>query len=66
MGRRINLDFAIGIGYIDGTYHEYLPIDGCYVWQCTKQRRWFGPTKAEVSLVWRIGRGTDFRKGGKR
>ncbi len=66
VGRRINIDFAIGIGYMGGTYHEYLPIDGCYVWQCTKQRRWFGPTKAEVSLVWRIGRGTDFRKGGKR
>lgn len=55
--RRFNLDFVLGFGYLGGEYKEYLPIDGCYVWQATKQRRWFGPTKAEVSLVWLIGRG---------
>ena len=27
-------------------------MDDCKVWQATKNRRWFGPTKAEVSLVW--------------
>ncbi len=55
--RRINLDITLGLGYLGGEYKEYLPIDGCYVWQKTKQRRWFGPTKAEISLVWLIGRG---------
>jgi|GEM_PF-6135277 len=38
-------------------YKEYLPQDGHYVWQSTKRRHWIGPTKAEISLVWLIGRG---------
>ena len=67
IAKRLNLDFAIGIGYLGGKCYEYLPVDNHYVWQTTKQRRWFGPTKAEVSLVWLIGRGnTNEGKGGKR
>lgn len=65
--RRLNLDFTIGLGYLGGEYKEYLPIDDCYVWQCTKQRNYFGPTKLEVSLVWLLGRGNyNPQKGGKR
>lgn len=64
---RLNIDFSIGIGYWGGIYHEYIPIDNCYVWQCTKQRHWFGPTKAEISLVWLIGKGNfNKKKGGVR
>ncbi len=57
IGKRLNLDFVIGLGYHWGEYKEYLPIDGHYVWQATKNRSYFGPTKAEVSLVWLLGRG---------
>lgn len=65
--KRLNIDFTVGIGYLGGEYKEYIPIDQCYVWQATKQRRWLGPTKAEISLVWLIGCGNDNRKkGGKR
>lgn len=67
IGRRLNLDFGIGIGYLGGEYREYTPQDGHYLWQRTKKRHWFGPTKAEVSLVWLIGRGNyNEKKGGKR
>ena len=67
LGRRLNLDFGIGIGYLGGEYKKYDPIDGHYVWKETKQRHWFGPTKAEVSLIWLIGRGNyNEKKGGKR
>lgn len=67
VARRLNIDFTVGVGYWGGTYYEYKPVDGCYVWQSTKQRHWFGPTKAEVSLVWLIGRGNcNKEKGGKR
>lgn len=67
VARRLNLDCSIGVGYSEGTYHEYTPVDDCYVWQSTRQRRWFGPTKAEVSLVWLIGRGNhNSSKGGRR
>ncbi len=69
IGKRLNLDFVIGVGYMGGKYHEYLPEDDCYVWQVTKQRNWFGPTKAEISLVWLWGHGNfnrnKIKKGGK-
>jgi hypothetical protein len=44
-----------------------LPIDDCYVWQTTKNRRWFGPTKLEVTLVWLLGRGNyNAEEGGEK
>ena len=49
IARRLNLDFNIGLGY---------------VWQATKNRQFFGPTKAEVSLVWLIGCDNYNRKKG--
>lgn len=52
IGKYLNLDCSIGMGYLGGRYKEYLPQDDCYVWQATKNRRWVGPTKAEVTLVW--------------
>ena len=74
IGRRLNLDFSIGIGYLGGEYFEYVPKGWCethqrecYLWQATRQRRWFGPTKAEVSLVWLLGHdNVNTKKGGKR
>lgn len=64
---RMNLDFTVGVGYHSGEFYEYLPIDGCYVWQATKHRQYIGPTKCEVSLVWLIGCDNYNReKGGKR
>lgn len=52
VGKRLSLDFALSLGYLTGEYEEYVPMDGCYVWQATKNRHWIGPTKAEVTLVW--------------
>lgn len=67
VGRRINLDFTIGVGYMCGDYLEYVPEGRRYVWQATKRHSWVGPTKAEISLVWLIGRGNyNDRKGGDR
>lgn len=67
VARRWNIDFTLGVGYLGGRYHEYVPQDGCYVWQCSKDRHWFGPTKAEVSLTWLIGCDNyNRKKGGKR
>ena len=67
IARRLNLDFSLGLGYLGGEYKEYLPIDDCYVWQATKRRRWFGPTKAGIALVWLIGHGNENQgKGGRR
>ena len=56
---RLLLDFSVGIGFQDGEYKEYTPQDDHYVWQSTHKRHWFGPTKAEVTLKWVLG-----KKGG--
>lgn len=67
IGRRLNLDFSVGIGYLGGEYKVYDPEDGHYVWKETRQRHWFGPTKAEISLVWLLGRKNyNDKKGGVR
>ena len=67
ISRKLNIDFSLGVGYMGGLYYEYRPIDGCDVWQSTRQGRWFGPTKAEISLIWLIGSGTTGKgKGGTR
>lgn len=67
IGRRLNLDFCIGMGYLGGEYKVYDPEDGHYVWKETRQRHWFGPTKAEISLVWLLGRKNyNDKKGGVR
>ncbi len=66
VARRLNIDFTIGIGYLGGKYYEYMPIDGHYVWQSTMRCHWLGPTKAEISLIWLIGRGNcnSLKEGG--
>lgn len=64
LGCRFRLDMAVGIGYITGICREYIRQDECDVWQATKRRHWFGPTKAEISIIWLIGH-ID-RKGGKK
>ena len=67
IAKRLNLDFTLGIGYWGGRYKEYLPVEGHYVWQSTKQRHWWGPTKAEVTLVWLLGKSNfNQQKGGSR
>ena len=67
IAKRLNLDFSLGLGYLSGKYYEYKPLDGCYVWQSTHKRNWYGPSKAEISLVWLIGCDNyNRKKGGKR
>ena len=75
IANRLNLDFALGIGYLHSNYKTYVPKDGCYVYQETKKRKWLGPYQAEISLVWLLGKGntnskgkgnTNKKKGGKK
>ena len=35
VGHRFNVDFTLGIGYLGGSYKEFIPLDGHYVWQTT-------------------------------
>lgn len=67
VARKLNLDFVIGVGYHGGTYNEYRIVDDCYVWQAQKKRSFFGPTKAEITLSWLLGRNhQNTKKGGAR
>ena len=58
IAKRLNIDFNIGIGYFWGNYYKYdYNEEGeLYLWEQTKKRRWFGPTRAEFSLVWLLGK----------
>lgn len=67
VSRHLNIDFTLGIGYMGGLIEKYTPISGYYYWESTDRLRWFGPTKAEISLVWLLGRGNvNPQKGGGR
>lgn len=67
VSRRLNIDFTVGVGYIGGIVEKFKPTDGYYLWESTTRRTWVGPTKAEISLVWLIGRdNSNATKGGGR
>ena len=66
IGRHLDIDFTIGLGFQDGEYKEYEPSRdqyNHYVWKATHRRHWWGPTKAEVSIKWLLERK---KEGGKR
>ena len=65
VSKHFNIDFTIGVGYLGGKYIKYVPDHDFYVWKDTKHLNWFGPTKAEISLVWLLGHDNyNRRKGG--
>lgn len=69
INRRLSLDFALGVGYAWGKYMKQHLEDDHDVWLSTHTRRWFGPTRAEISLVWLVGAGNinarKAKKGGR-
>lgn len=64
IGRRLNIDFTFGVGYMGGRYVKYRPSHSghSYVWESTHNLNWFGPTKAEISITWLIGHDNYNRK----
>lgn len=57
IGRRFNLDFEIGVGYLSGEMHRYIPQDGHRVWQSLEKFEWVGPTRVGITLQWLVGHG---------
>lgn len=55
IAKSLYLDFGIGLGYLGGKYKKYKPQDDYYCVYSRKRSHFFGPTKAEISLVWSIG-----------
>lgn len=59
LSRHLSLDCNIGVGYVTGKMYEYTPgynNDPKYYLEKERTLNWFGPTKAEVSLIWKIGK----------
>ncbi len=57
--RSFGLEFTLAAGYMYTKYYKYTifdPMGNHRVYDGTDQTTYFGPTKAKVSLVWRLGR----------
>lgn len=54
VSRCLSFEAAIGVGYLYTRYKEYKYMDGCHVYQLTKDLNYFGPLKVKFSLVWRL------------
>lgn len=52
--RCLSFEAGLGIGYMYTKFEEYLPEDGCYVYQRTKKMHYFGPLKLKLGFVWRL------------
>jgi hypothetical protein len=64
------MEYSLGVGYLHAAYSEYKPMLGVEGdWHLVRQRdgilKWFGPTRAKVSLVWMIN-GNFKQKGGSK
>lgn len=51
---RFRMEFSVGGGLLSTTYEEYIPIDNHYVYERTVQKRYVGPTKIKIGLVWTL------------
>lgn len=65
VGRSLSFEAGIGVGFMHTWYEEYLPVDGCYVYQQSSRMNYFGPLKLKFALVWRLW-DVNRRKGGER
>ena len=52
--RDLSLDFVIGLGYVSGFYTRYRSVKNGYCWDEKNRLCYFGPSKAEISIVWQI------------
>lgn len=56
ISNRLSIDISVGIGYMRLNYLEYHPSGNVYIPDAYRQINYFGPTKAEASLVWNINK----------
>lgn len=48
------MDFTIGVGFLRSRYAEYEPYNDLYIHTDTKILKMVAPTRAEISLVWKL------------
>lgn len=54
LSKKLSIDFAIGVGYFQTTYNEYIPFEDKYAKTGKDRKCFFGPTDAALSLIWNI------------
>lgn len=51
LGKRLSIDFGLGLGYIHAKYEHYKVVDKVRVRQGNGNRNWFGPVSAGITFV---------------
>ena len=54
LNKELDLDFNLGLGYLNADYEKYEVIDGVRVRRGNETKDWWGPVNAGVTLVWKL------------
>lgn len=54
LNKALDLDFNLGLGYLNADYEKYRVIDGVRVRQGSESRNWWGPVHAGITLRWNL------------
>ena len=54
LNKALDLDFNLGLGYLNADYEKYEVIDGVRVRRGNGTKHWYGPINAGVTLVWKL------------
>ena len=52
--KSLDLDFGIGLGYLNADYEKYEVIDGVRVRRGSETKDWWGPINAGITLKWNL------------
>lgn len=54
LNKALDLDFNLGLGYLNVDFEKYEVIDGVRVRRGNETKDWYGPINAGVTLVWQL------------
>ena len=54
LNKALDLDFNLGLGYLNVDFEKYEVIDGVRVRRGNETKNWYGPINAGVTLVWKL------------
>lgn len=54
LNKALDLDFNLGLGYLNVDFEKYEVIDGVRVRRGNETKDWYGPINAGVTLVWKL------------
>lgn len=54
LNKALDIDFNLGLGYLNVDFEKYEVIDGVRVRRGNETKDWYGPINAGVTLVWKL------------